>query len=304
MNESAAAQLYRSANVEHVDVGSATLAFRRFGAGPPLLFIHGWPLSGFTWRKLLPSLSRRFTCFTVDLAGAGDSDWKDTNDFSFHGHAAHLQEAARALGLDRYALIAHDTGATVARRLAEIEGDRVSGVVAIDTEIPHHRPPLVPFFQKVLALPGSGFVFRKLLGSKRFVRSSAGFGGCFHDLSHVDGEFEDEFVTPLRASARRMEGQIRYARGIDWKQLDGLAEGHGKITAPVLFVWGDGDPFFPIERAKEMMTQVKDCRGFVTIPRAKLLPHEEHPDAVLAHVEEFLASLPASRDLREARTTA
>lgn len=272
-----------------VDTGTARIAYRRYGHGEPIVFIHGWPFSGFVWRKLLPSLAARYTCITVDLAGAGDSEWRRGNDFSFHGHAEHLRKVVDALGLDSYRLVAHDTGATVARRLAIIDPGRARHLVCIDTEIPYHRPPLVPLLQKVMALPGAGWTFRQMLRSRRFLHSNAGFGGCFVDRALIDGEFTDRFVTPLVQSPRRMDGQLRYALGIDWSQLDGLAEGHRAIRGPVLLVWGDRDPFFPIDRARAMVGDFADGRGLVTIEGAKLLPHEEHPALVLRHITDFFA---------------
>src|SRR5258705_4420846 len=150
---SSAAAFFRSVPVERVDVGTASIAYRRFGdpRNEPLLFIHGWPFSGFIWRKMLPALAEQYACVTIDLPGAGESEWKEDNDFSFHGHAANVQKLVRALGLEHYGLIAHDTGETVARRLAVIEGARVSKGVAIGPWIPNHRPPFVPFPLNVLA---------------------------------------------------------------------------------------------------------------------------------------------------------
>lgn len=270
-----------------VDTGTARIAYRRYGAGEPLILIHGWPFSGFIYRKLLPRLAERYTCFVIDLPGAGRSEWDTNNDFSFHGHAEHLQRFRQAVGIERYRLLAHDTGATVARRLAILDGDRVGQLVLIDTEIPMHRPPLVPFVQKLFALPGSGAVFSRLLRSRRYLRSAAGFGGCFVDLSLIEGEFHDEFIAPLIDSPRVREGQIRYALGIDWAQLDGLAQGHREIRGEVLLLWGEQDPFFPIERARGMVDDFPRCRGLVAIPGCKLLPHEERPDVVLQHTLAF-----------------
>jgi haloalkane dehalogenase len=289
MSASAEASFYLAQPPRFVDTGTARLAHRRYGKNDDdaILFVHGWPLSGFTWRKLLPRLAEDHTCITGDLAGAGESEWSPDNDFSFHGHAEHLKRLVDQTGIRRYRIVAHDTGATVARRLAIIDPERVRQLVCIDTEIPHHRPPLVPFFQKVLALPGSNFAFRQLLRSRAYLRSSAGFGGCFVDLDLIDGEFRDHFVTPLIASAHRTEGQIRYARGIDWSQLDALAEDHARIQAPVLLVWGERDPFFPVGEARPMVSQFKECAGLVTIMHTKLLPHEERPDEVRGHIEDF-----------------
>lgn len=282
--------LYLRQPFELVDTGTARIPWRRFGSGEPILFIHGWPLSGFTWRKILPQLAEKYACYVIDLAGAGDSQWDRGNDFSFHGHAAHLKKVVDKLGLKSYRIVAHDTGATVARRLAIIDPERARHLALIDTEIPNHRPPLVPFLQKVLALPGSNLSFRTLLRSRRFLRSNMGFRGCFVDLDLIDGDFREHLIEPLAASAHRMEGQILYARGIKWEQLDELAAGHRKLAGPVLLLWGERDPFFPIEEARQMIPQFTSCRGLITLPGCKLLPHEEKPELVASHLLEFFGS--------------
>jgi pimeloyl-ACP methyl ester carboxylesterase len=56
----------------------------------------------------------------------------------------------------------------------------------------------------------------------------------------------------------------------------------------VLLVWGEDDPTFPIARARAMAGQFRDCRGLVAVPRARLLLHEERPEAVAAAALPFL----------------
>ena len=73
--------------METVDVGTAQLAYRREGSGPALLLIHGWPLTGATWRKVLPRLAERFTCIVPDSPGLGDTRWSDAHDFGFASQA-------------------------------------------------------------------------------------------------------------------------------------------------------------------------------------------------------------------------
>src|SRR3569623_1328906 len=117
-----AAVAYEAAAVERVDVGDAILPVRRFGHGPALLFVHGFPLSGFTWRHLLPALSQHYSCYVPDLAGMGDSEWNEDADFSWDGHARRLKRIADHFGLQRYGVIAQDTGASFARCLALMDG--------------------------------------------------------------------------------------------------------------------------------------------------------------------------------------
>jgi pimeloyl-ACP methyl ester carboxylesterase len=243
-----------------------------------------------TFRKIIPELAKHFTCYVVDLPGAGESRWSDKTDFSFNGQAASMKAFVDKLGLKSYAILAHDTGATIARLLSIIDQGRVTKLVAIGTEIPNHRPPYVQMFQKLSYIPGYMLLSQKNFKSREFLRSARGFGGVFYDLELIDGEFHRLFIEPLIESRRRLIGQRHFLRGIDWKAVDSLAEGHRQIKAPVLLIWGEDDPTFPVEMAKKMIPQFRDCRGLKVIPKAKLFVHEERPEEVMRACVDFLVS--------------
>jgi haloalkane dehalogenase len=285
---SAAARFYLESELRLVGTAGETVGVRVFGQGPALVFLHGFPLHGFTFRQLLPELSSRHTCYVIDLLGAGESRWSNQTDFSFPAQARAVRHVLRALGVGKYALLAHDTGASVARHLALLDAERVTRLVLINTEVPGHRPPWIPLYGKLLALPGSSWVFQTLLRSRAYLRSSAGFGGCFVNRSLIDGEFRQHFIDPLLCSRRRVVGYGRYLCGFDWHENDALAERHASIGAPVLFVWGADDRTFPEPFGRKLAKQFPNCVGFQVVPGAKLLPHEERPDAVLQHVIPFL----------------
>src|SRR3990172_11183175 len=92
---------YASAEPRRYPVEDATLVVRRFGKGPALVLIHGFPVHGYTWRALLPSLAERRTCFVLDLPGLGDSGWTDATDFQFTAQARRGAALRRAVGIDR-----------------------------------------------------------------------------------------------------------------------------------------------------------------------------------------------------------
>ena len=284
-----AGSLYESAPVARHEVGDATLAVRCFGSGPPLLLVHGFPVHGYTWRRLLPALSERFRCVVVDLPGLGDSDWSAATAFTFEAHALRLQKLAVRLDLQRFALAAHDTGATVARHLALAAPDRVERLAIINTEIPGHRPPWIPLYQRLARAPRSAAVFRLLLRSRSFLRSSMGFREFYSDRRRLDEpDALDPYVRPLLASTRRMEGMFRFLQGADWEAVDVLRERHAGIKMPALLLWGEDDRTFPVELAERMAPQFGGRARFVRIPRTSLMPHEERPDAVLADLLPFL----------------
>ena len=251
------------------DVEGATLAYRKIGDGPPLILLHGWPFSGLTFRKLVPYLSKRFTCYVPDIPGAGDSRWYNDADFRFTAQAGRVRTFIDRVGIDSYSLLAYDTGGTLARMLALADRARVRKVVLLNTEIPGHRPPWIPLYGSLLAAPFTAHAFGVLLRSRTFVRSSLGFGGCFADSTLLNDDFAACVIGPLVHSARRREGMRRYLRGFEWSLVDAFAKQHRAITAPVLMIWGEDDPTFPIDA---------------------LLVHEEQPEAVSSEALSFLDS--------------
>lgn len=280
---------YAAAKCERRRIEDATLAVRRFGSGPPLLFIHGFPVHGATWRWLLPSLAERFHCVVVDLPGLGDSDWNDDTELRFSSHARRLRSLLSELGLDGVGVIAQDTGATVARHLALVAPDRIARLALFNTEVPGHRPPWIPLYQTLTRLPGTATAFRLLLRSKTFLRSPAAFRQFYSDRRLLEDPHRlGIYVDPLVASARRTEGMLRYLQGIAWDELDVLRSRHAEIRVPVLLLWGEDDLTFPVAVGESMVKQLGGPTRFVRIPRASLLPHEERPDFVLEQLAPFL----------------
>lgn len=286
-----------SDDVRWFEGNGARLAYRVVGTGPALVLVHGYPVHGETWRKLLPELARRFTCYVPDLPGLGLTEWRAETDFTFHGHAKNLRRWIDGLGLQSYDLLAHDTGATVARCLADTDGDRVGHLAIINTEMPGHRPPWIPLYRHLAALPGASTNFGLLMRQRWFRRSPLGFGGCFVNRDLIEGDFHARFIAPLLASSQRMQGSLRYLRGIGWDVVDGLREMHTRLHMPVQLLWGTDDPTFPLELGRAMASQFPTPAEFVPIPGAALLPHEEQPALVLRPLLEFLTPTTHTRPL-------
>lgn len=279
--------------VRYEDLGDAEMAWSEVGEGPPLVFVHGWPLSSATWVKLVPLLSPHFRCVLIDQAGAGATRVRSGANYNFRGQARRLDAFIRARGYVRPHVIAQDTGATVARYAALTEGSPIASLVMFNTEIPGHRPPFVELFQKTMLLPGATAAFKVLLRSALFRKSAMGFGGCFTDRSLIEGDFYDRTVRPLLDSPERLEGVRRYLLGIDREMVDALAEKHRGIEIPTLFIWGEDDPTFPIDRAGVMLDQLPGCRGLRRVAGASLLPYEEKPEASAGHALAFYRSIGA-----------
>jgi pimeloyl-ACP methyl ester carboxylesterase len=271
----------------YIEMAEGRLARWRFGRGPDVVFIHGWPLHAATFRRVVPKLAERFTLHLFDLPGAGHSiDW--TGHIDLVSHAKTIRRAIDELGLGRYALVSHDSGGAVARLVAADDA-RVAGLILSGTEIPGHRPPLVREYSAAAKIPGTGTLIRAAMRRRAIRRSSIGFGGCFSDPSFVDGDFGNLFVRPLLESKRTYEMQMRLVRDLDFAVIDGLTAVHARIRAPVLCIWGSDDPFFPVAKARRMLEQFGGSAEFVEIAGAKLYVHEDHPQLFAEHALTFLS---------------
>src|SRR5262245_20694385 len=93
-----------------VEVGDARVCYRKAGAGPALVMLHGFPLSGLTWRKIVPRLATRMTCYALDLMGLGDSRSSVETEYTSPGQGEVFRRALAAIGVESYALTGNDTG--------------------------------------------------------------------------------------------------------------------------------------------------------------------------------------------------
>lgn len=278
---------FRKGPQRYIDVGHSRLAYWCFGEGPDLVFVHGWPLHAATFRRLVPGLVREFRCHFLDLPGAGRSESDPGAPFGLVEHGETLRRAIDLLGLDRYALVAHDSGAAMARLVAAND-DRVTGLVLGNTEIPGHRSLQVTLLMTMTKIPGAMRMFSAAMRSRTVRHSSLGFGGCFEDPRYMDGDFHDLFIAPMLDSPSVMAEQARLLATLDFAVVDRMTETHARIKAPVLLIWGSDDPFFPLEKARGMVTQFAGGAEIQVIPRAKLFAHEDHAQAFLALAKPFL----------------
>ncbi len=274
-----AVDLFRRDPDRYLDVGAGgELAYRRVGTGPDVLFVHGWPVSGATFRGLLPFLADHVTCHVIDLPGAGSSRFSPGAPLSVEGHIAAVRTVVDLLGLDQVAVVGHDSGGLIARHA--LAGDpRLRAMGLIDTEQSQGLNWRFRLFLAGRNLPGFPAVLRWAVGRRRVRRSDFLLGGAFADKGLLDGEFDEFFLRPLRHSTDHLEAAIRVLRSFRTAHVHQLGGLHRRIDVPVQLVWGAGDPFFPLAWAREMVDTFPDARLEV-IEGARLFSHEEKPEAV------------------------
>lgn len=264
--------------MDFLDVGVGEVAYRRVGSGPDALFVHGWPVSSATFRKLVPHLAEHVTCHFIDLPGAGDSKSKADGCLSIDNHIISVKRTIDALGLSAVALVGHDSGGLIARHA--IAGDsRLRALALIDTEQSGRVSWKFRSFLAGRHVPGFGAALGWLAGQPRLRRSSLVLGDAFADRSQLDGEFDEFFLQPLHHSRTHRNASMQLLRSFDYRLIRSLPELHAMINVPVQLVWGSLDRFFPVEQARTMVNDFSSA-SLAIIEGAGLFSHEERPAEV------------------------
>jgi haloacetate dehalogenase len=119
-----------------LQVAETDIFLRRFGSGPAVLMLHGFPQTHLMWRHVAPVLSARFTVICPDLRGYGRSGCPPSRpDHSPHAKramATDMVSVMEKLGFARFSVVGHDRGGRVAYRLALDHPERVEHLAVLD----------------------------------------------------------------------------------------------------------------------------------------------------------------------------
>ena len=231
-----------------VEVSGNTVFGRRYGKGPPILMVHGFPRTSLMWRYLAPQLAKDHAVIAVDLRAYGHSGTpKSTDDhfpYSKRAMARELVEVMAKLGYPTFTLIGHDRGGRVSYRLAldhpnEVERLAVFDVIPIleawnrsDARFAQTYWPWILLSQKD-PLPES-----YLLGAPEAV-----FGNPFGHGS-FGPEILEQYVSTYRDPVR-VHGiceEYRAAATIDVEHDQADKQAGKRIECRMLHLWAEGGP--------------------------------------------------------------
>jgi haloalkane dehalogenase len=282
-----ASELFRREPDRQLGVGVGSVAYRRVGSGPDVLFVHGWPVSGATFRTLLPFLAEHVTCHVLDLPGAGSSCYAPDAPLSIANHIDAVRRAVDLLELSSVTVVGHDSGGLIARHA--FAGDsRLRAMGLIDTEQSNGLSWKFRSFVAGRKIPGFGTALGWLAGKPRLRRHRLVLGDAFADAALLDGEFDEFFLQPLHRSAQARDAAMRILKSFDFRLVDDLPGLHRKIDVPVSLIWGEHDRFFPLDRARAMVDSFPNA-SLSIIPGAGLFSHEERAEPVAAALLRLIA---------------
>ncbi len=215
--------------------------YRDWGKGPPIVFSHGWPLTGAAWEaQMLFFNSKGYRTVAHDRRGNGYSDQPGFGN-DVDTWADDLDAIMKGLDLRDAVLVGHSTGGgELARYISRHGTSRVSKMVLLDT--------IVPMMVEKEGVPGG--VPKSVIDSIR--------AGVAHDRSSFYKELSGPFFGTNRPNSPATQGmrdlfwfqgllggaKAQYETTFSW-ELDYTAD-IAKCDKPLLVLHCEDDQIVPI----------------------------------------------------------
>jgi pimeloyl-ACP methyl ester carboxylesterase len=134
-----------------------SLAYRTYGAGTPLIIVHGLFGSGENWQRVAEILADRFRVIVPDLRNHGESPHVPFMDID--AMAGDVRQMCAELGLDSAHFLGHSLGAKVILRIADRWPDLADRLILVDMTAERSEPRHVALIEALLAIPSG--IYRK-----------------------------------------------------------------------------------------------------------------------------------------------
>ncbi len=246
------------------------------GDGPPVLFVHGFPLDRTMWRHMAAPLTGRQR-IAPDLRGLGMSDAPEGGYF-IEEYADDMAALLEQLGIERAVVCGLSMGGYVALEMVRRHRHRLQGLILMSTratadgpEAKAGRDEMIQLVQRQGPATLVDRMLPKLLSPETL--------GTMPDVvervrTMIAGSPAAGIIGALTAMKERGDS-TDLLRGIDF---------------PTLVVAGREDQLIPLESSRSMAEQIPDSH-FTVIAGAGHLAPMEQPIATSRVVGEFLESV-------------
>jgi pimeloyl-ACP methyl ester carboxylesterase len=252
--------------VVHVDGG--TLTVETTGAGPPVLFVHGWTLDRRAWDPQLGHFGRGRRLVTYDRRGCGES----TAPPDLSREIDDIASVLDAVDIERAAIVGLSQGCRVSLGLALRFPQRVSALVLAGSPPPHRTagPETEPVPLDQLAALASAGQYRQL---RALLRD--------HPLLQLGAAPETALLDAIIESYRgrdlvRPAGELVLSR-----------EALARLQTPTLLLVGERDSSVRRAAARELADLLPYSR-LAVVKEAYHLCNLSHPARFNAALADFL----------------
>jgi len=271
-----------NSNYSHfADIDGVRIHYQEKGTGTPLVLIHGYSSSTYSWKDVLEPLAKTFHVIAVDLKGFGFSA-KPDGDYTRRAQAVLVTHLLEHLKIGKAWLCGNSMGGEVALNVALANPERVAGLILVDSagvEV-SGSGSLAPGY---LLIPVVGRLLIALsLTSDKLVRE--GLEKSFYDDTKVTPERVANYYLPLKTRG----GQLAALRARTQFAMFPVEAELGKILVPTLILWGDQDQLIPLAAGYKLSSLITDSK-LIVFDRCGHLPQEEMPARTADEIITFIA---------------
>lgn len=212
---------------------------RRPGGDEPIVLIHGYADSWYSFKGVMDFLPENFAVFAPSLLGHGRSS-KPKQTYSIDGYAANVLELMRSMGVQRSAIVGHSMGSFIAQSIALSNPDSVSSLVLIGSAVTGDNPVLRSVYNDTLDFEDpvpSDFVWS--------FQSGTCVGPVDPSMS-LEGIVNESSLLPAHVWQSALEGLI------DYRPADFDGEALHSLKTPTLVLGGTHDEIFDEAAQKKL----------------------------------------------------
>ncbi len=264
---------------DQLTIDGRTVHVEQRGEGEPLLMLHGFGESTYSWRKVVPALSERYRTIAIDLNGFGSTERpKEPAAYSRDGQLRLVLGVLDALGIESAHVAGHSYGGALSLALAARHPERVRSLILIDSAAPTYPDETKSRLARSRTLSRLALGVALKPGSIRRSLERAYFDDSLATL-----ETAREYVSRLA-----IEGVLDAYVGLSLPLPSaGPPIDLASIRKPSLWVWGVEDRTVKIEGGRRAAAQIAGST-FVAIERCGHSPMEEKPEETVRAMIAFL----------------
>ena len=267
-----------------IDVGKSMHLMEK-GQGKPIVMVHGNPMWGYLYKKVLDGLDDSRKYIIPDLIGFGFSEKITLHEHSLEAHSKWMEKFFKSINEERIGLVVHDWGGMIGIAGAMRAGKKIDGLVVMNTAITAPKDGFKPtWFHKLSQVPLiSSALFRGLNFPLSFLNRFA----------HVPGSFDSQTMKAYKYPFRKLKdnsGPLALARMVPNSMqhpsvpLELEIEAYlQSYTGPAQIVWGMNDPVMwkLRRRTSRLLPQAK-----IVKTQAGHFVQEETPQEVIEAINE------------------
>ena len=239
---------------------------------PPVILLHGYTDSSFSYSRVLPALAAKYHVYALDQRGHGDSE-RPAKGYAITDFAADVLAFMDAKGLRRATVVGHSMGSFVAQQVAASAPGRVERLVLIGSATTLRNDVVAELRNAVDELRDDGPV------PEEFVRE--------FQTSTVHAPLPAEFMERVVAESRKVPARVWRAAAAAFL-ADEPGGRLGQIKAPTLIIWGDRETVFPRAEQDALVRQLSDA-VLKVYEETGHSPQWERPAEFVKDLDDFMA---------------